>query len=178
MGVVGVVIIALVSLAGWGIYKSINSGAEKDAAADFSRGMPFEGAEHVSEGTDVSHESNPPTSGSHWPDPLREGIYDEEKPDEALIHGLEHGDVWVSYKPSIAQSAIDRLKEILEGKPKVILTPREANDTDIALAAWQRLDTFNLNEDGTFDEERILTFIRRYRDKGPESVPGTQGKEY
>lgn len=145
---------------------------------DYSKGMPDEGAAHISEGTSVTYRSNPPTSGSHWPDPLLDGIYDTEKPDEALVHSLEHGRIWISYQPSIPQPAIDQLKRLASREKRVILTPRARNEAAVALAAWQRLDTFSVLDDGTFDENRILDFIQRYRDKGPEYVPQMTGKSY
>ena len=146
---------------------------------DYSKNMPYEGAAHVVEGTEVTYQSNPPTSGSHWPDPLLDGIYDTEKPDEALVHSLEHGRIWISYQPSsVPQSAIDQLTRIAKSEKRVILTPRSLNETPIALAAWQRLDMFGVEADGSIDEQRILDFIKRYRDKGPEYVPQMTGKPY
>ena len=146
---------------------------------DYSREMPYEGAQHHAEGTALEYESNPPTSGPHWPDPLLDGLYDTEKPDEAIVHSLEHGRIWVSYRPEIGQEAVDSLKGILRAQARVILTPREANDTDIAIAAWTRLDAFNVEEISADElEGRILDFIARWRDKGPEYVPQMTGKPY
>ncbi len=145
---------------------------------DYSQKMPFEGANHVPEGTKVTYQSNPPTSGSHWPDPLLDGVYDIEKPDEAIVHSLEHGRIWISYQPSLPQSAIDQLKRIASDQSRVILSPRNGNEAQIALAAWQRLDTFSPDSAGNVDEKRILDFIQRYRDKGPEYVPQMTGKRY
>ncbi len=139
---------------------------------DYSKEMPYEGANHVPEGTAVSYQTNPPTSGSHWPNPLKVGIYDKEKPDEAIIHSLEHGRIWISYKPSIPDQTKQTLKEIAQDHSLVILAPREKNETDVALAAWQRLDAFNLAADGTVEKERVISFIKRYRNKGPENVSG------
>ena len=51
---------------------------------------------------------------------------------------------------------------------KIIVTPRSKNDTDIALAAWTRLDKFNVNE---YSDERVEKFIKAFRNKGPEFVP-------
>jgi hypothetical protein len=150
----------------------------EDIGPDYSVEMPYEGAAHVDEGEDVSYESNPPSSGPHWPDPLLDGIYETEKPDQALVHSLEHGRIWVSYQPTLPQAAIDQLKDIASKQPRVILTPRAASETQIALAAWQRIDTFDLNEAGNVDRQRILDFIARYRDKGPEYVPQMTGKKY
>ncbi len=145
---------------------------------DFSRVMPYEGATHITEGEKVTYRSNPPTSGDHWPDPLRDGVYDEQKPDEAIVHSMEHGRVWISYRPSLSNEANERLRALTKGEVRIIMTPRQENEMDIALAAWNRLDTFDLNADGSFDENRIKDFIRRWRDKGPEYVPQMTGKTY
>jgi len=152
---------------------------QQNLGPDYSKDMPYEGANHVEEGTKVTYQSNPPTSGNHWGDPLLDGIYDTEKPDEAIVHSLEHGRVWISYQPSsLPQSAIDQLKIIASEEKRVILTPRALNETPIALAAWERLDTFSLDESGNVDTERVIDFIERYRDKGPEYIPQMTGKRY
>lgn len=167
--------------AGWGLWKlffSANSTQNGLAIQDFSREMPDEGRNHVTEGTSVKYKTNPPTSGSHWPDPVLDGVYDRSQPDEGIIHSLEHGRVWVSYKPSIPDSAKETLRTIAKSQVRVILTERQSNDADIAVAGWRRLDTFNLNTDGSVDEKRIVNFIIRYRDKGPEFVPAMVGKVY
>lgn len=148
---------------------------EQALRPDLSQTVPDEGREHLSEGTRVEYISNPPTSGSHWGEPLADGIYNTEKPDEAIVHSLEHGRIWVSYKPSIPEQTKKALEELLKKYNGTVLTPRSANDTDIALTAWNRLDTFNLNPNGTLDEQRIGDFINRWRNKGPEFVPGNGG---
>lgn len=159
------------------------SSSREDLGPNYSQSVPFEGAQHVAEGTEVSYRSNPPTSGSHWPDPLRDGIYEEEKPDQAIIHSMEHGRVWVSYKPEIGEEAIQFLKDLLRREVRVILTPRAGNETDIVLAAWTRLDAFDLAQDGeqlalSEVEGRVRDFIERYRDQGPEYIPQMTGKTY
>jgi len=149
-----------------------------ELGTDHSQAVLFEGASHVPDGTRVSYQSNPPTSGNHWSVPLRDGTYDTEKPDEAVVHSLEHGRVWVSYRPDIAQEAISQIKQAVGSTPQVILTPRQENDTDIALVAWTRLDAFNLNDQGEVDAKRITDFINRYRNKGPEYIPQNTGSTY
>lgn len=135
---------------------------------DFSQAFPILDRSHVQQGTAVlDYNSNPPTSGKHWPEPTSRGVHDEEIPDEVLVHNLEHGEVWVSYRTGLPPEVIGELKNITGSFSKVVLTPRSKNDTDIALAAWGRLDQFNL----PFDKERVEGFIKRYRNKGPELVP-------
>lgn len=138
---------------------------------DASVGYQNQGQTHIQEGAaHPEYNSNPPTSGWHRANPARLGFYDEELPDEALIHNLEHGEIWISYKPTVSDAVKEQLKEFLG--PRVIITKREKNDTDIAIAAWTRLDAFNL-ENGVLTEEkiaRINAFVKRWQNRGPERV--------
>lgn len=59
--------------------------------------MGDEGREHVSIGTEVVYNSNPPTSGKHYADWIRSGVYDAPQDDRYLVHSLEHGYVIMSY---------------------------------------------------------------------------------
>ncbi|MDA1337700.1 MAG: DUF3105 domain-containing protein, partial [bacterium] len=170
-----IISLGVVVVAGW---FGIQALTPEPLNEDYSRAMPSEGSTHVEEGTRVAYQSNPPTSGNHWPTPLRDGAYDSEKPDEGAIHSLEHGRIWITYKPDIGKEAIDTLLKALQGQFGVIISPRSANETDIALAAWMRLDTFDVSEDGVLDTKRILDFTQRYRNKGPEYVPQMTGKTY
>ncbi|MBI2598989.1 DUF3105 domain-containing protein [Candidatus Curtissbacteria bacterium] len=137
--------------------------------------------EHIATGKAGSgYNSNPPTSGPHWQGPAKNGIYDSALADEQLIHNLEHGYVWISYRvensdltATATQSAglkaeeIDKLKEIVKDDDwKIVLAPRAANDSKIALVAWGRL--LKLDE---INEQKVKEFIRTYRNRGPEQTP-------
>lgn len=137
--------------------------------ADQSISFPDIGREHVADGTVVQYNSNPPTSGAHYAEWALEKFYDKEIPDGHLVHNLEHGDIWISYRPGIPADVKENLKKLAGGK--IIVTMRSKNDSDIALAAWTRLDQFNL-ENGVVDETRISDFIKRYRNRGPEKITG------
>lgn len=128
------------------------------------------GRTHITVGKAGSgYNSNPPTSGDHYPGPAEWGSYREESPDEILIHNLEHGGIWISYRPGVPDEVRDRLEGFYKkwGR-KIIVTPRSKNDADIAVAAWTHLDKFSVAE---LSEERVEKFIRAYRNKGPEFVP-------
>lgn len=58
------------------------------------------GRGHVQIGTEVTYNSNPPTSGKHYGDWVRAGVYDSERDDRNLVHSLEHGYVIMHYKCS------------------------------------------------------------------------------
>lgn len=179
-----IVFLTLVGTGSWyliSVYKKTTA-----LGPDFSQEFKYQDAQkefirqHITEGTksSIPYLSNPPTSGPHWPEPVRDAVYDRSQPDEGLVHSLEHGRIWISYKSSIPEEAKKKLRTIALNEAKVILTVRDSNPTDIAVAAWERLDTFNLNADGSFDEKRIRDFIQRYRNRGPEDVPFMTGKAY
>lgn len=55
------------------------------------------GRKHVPINEKVEYNSNPPTSGPHYEDWIRSGVYTEIKDDGNLVHSLEHGYVIMSY---------------------------------------------------------------------------------
>lgn len=165
-----IVLVIILGL-GYGAYTLIKTTAPK--GEDFSQSIPLLEALHIAEDSPLpEYTSNPPTSGPHFAQTARSGFRDNAISDQNVIHNLEHGDVWISYNPRITDSIIKELKPF--GATKVIVTPREANDTDIALASWGRLDKFDI-ENNTLPVERIKDFIKRYTGKGPEQVPGASG---
>ncbi|MDA1334701.1 MAG: DUF3105 domain-containing protein [bacterium] len=148
----------------------------RDLGDDFATFSPSEGRNHLDEGTDVDYGTNPPTSGNHWATPVLDGVYDRPQPDEGLVHSLEHGRVWISYKSTIPADIIEKLEKIGRSYPRMIVTVRDENPTDITIAAWTRFDAFNVDE---FSEARILDFQARYDETGPEKgIPAHSGKVY
>lgn len=55
------------------------------------------GRNHVTDIYGIAYNSNPPTSGPHFPIWAKGGIYDRPISDGYLIHSLEHGYVIISY---------------------------------------------------------------------------------
>ena len=157
-----------------GIYFYVKSGEPK--GPDHSVAYEVSGnGNHIAEGSPrPNYNSNPPTSGPHYDKPAHEGFYSESIIDEHIVHNLEHGDIWVSYRASTTPaSVIEQLKSLSD--PKLIITPRATNPNDICQSSWGHLDCCNL--DGLpaqagkpLDTERINDFSKRYRYKGPEQV--------
>jgi|AntRauTorcE11897_2_1112592.scaffolds.fasta_scaffold33923_2 hypothetical protein len=122
-------------------------------------------ADHIAPGGEPqTYNSNPPTSGPHA-GPAPWGFNAEEIPDINAIHNIEHGGIWISYK-NLDDDAIATLGEIARANSaSLIVGPREANDTNIAVASWGRLMKLD-----AVDEERINEFIRQNKNKSPEPL--------
>lgn len=139
---------------------------------DHSTAYDIQGREHIANGaTHPPYNSNPPSSGWHYASPARTDFYAEPIPDESAIHNIEHGDIWIAYRPTIPDEAKSVLKKFAGAY--VLVSPRAENAGDISLVAWGRVDTFDI-AGGVVDEGRITDFIHRYDNRGPEKVRGIQ----
>ncbi|KKW33236.1 MAG: hypothetical protein UY78_C0016G0003 [Parcubacteria group bacterium GW2011_GWA1_53_13] len=127
--------------------------------------FPIEGRAHVSLGTPVTYNTNPPTSGDHFAEAESWGVNEKEVEDKAAVHGLEHGGIWISYK-DIDEESIKILREIgRENSGSVIVSPRLANDAKIAVASWGRLMKLD-----AVDKALIQKYIATYKNQGPEKL--------
>ena len=83
--------------------------------------IPIQGRNHIKVG--VSHapyNSNPPTSGPHYEEPVAAGVYSTEYADENLLHSLEHGYVIISYNCAVKESKSGSLGPVTELVGKVL----------------------------------------------------------
>lgn len=143
-----------------------------------------EGRGHVPIGTEVKYKTNIPTSGQHYEDWTRAGIYDQSKDDRNLVHSLEHGYIVMYFKcgsvnptdleASSSAKQADQCQQIKDhlvqiynskGPHKLIVVPRANLDTNFSITAWDYLDNFN-----DFDKGRVEKFIDAHRDQGPEQT--------
>ena len=137
---------------------------------DESRPYPIVGREHIPIGAaPVSrYNSNPPTSGDHYPATAPADLYEERVPDAFLIHNLEHGHVWLSWRDDGDDEVIELFRQLREQFPEwVVASYRPENEERLVAAAWGRLLPL-----AAPDRDALTAFIMRYRDKAPESVPG------
>lgn len=134
--------------------------------------LPDQGRTHIKAGeAHPTYNSNPPTSGWHYDDPVAWGTYKDEQIEERLVHNLEHGGVVIQYKPTLDPATIAKLEELKKSKfeCKLIVAPFSKLDKNIALSAWRRL-----YKSDTLDEQTLKEFIKQYHDRAPESVPCSQ----
>lgn len=134
-----------------------------------------QGQDHVALDYRFTYNSNPPTSGPHYKDPANWGVYDYEVNDKLFIHNMEHGGIWISYRPSVDTHVVEHLKAIVAefGGSKLVMAPRAANDADVAVAAWTRVLKIDLAGGDITEEQmnQIRAFYKAYKNRGPEFVP-------
>jgi hypothetical protein len=71
-----------------------------------------EGRGHVPDGTKIDYLTNPPTSGAHYEESARPGIYETPVSDGHLVHSLEHGYIIISYNCAYSQTSSSFVKTV------------------------------------------------------------------
>lgn len=168
-GGIALVIVAIIVAVTIVIVQQIQENNRIDALA----GQDIEGVEtievtsfnHVD--TPVDYEQAPPVGGDHSPIWTNCGVYTEPLPNENTVHSLEHGAVWITYQPDIAQSEIDALTELIGDRAYVLLSPYEGQEQPIMASAWG----LQLGVDSA-DDERLQAFLAKYIQGEQTREPG------
>lgn len=112
-------------------------------------------AGHVS--TEVEYDTTPPMGGPHDEAWANCKVYDAPIRNENAVHALEHGAVWITYRPDLPKSDVDKLKD-LTPKSYGLMSPYPDLPAPVVLSAWGR----QLAMTGA-DDPRIPDFIKTYR---------------
>jgi hypothetical protein len=99
----------------------------------------------------------PPVGGDHNPELLNCGIYDQPVPNENAVHSLEHGAVWITYQPTLPQTAVEQLRQLVRGHGYAILSPYTNLPAPVVASAWG----VQLLLSGA-DDPRLPRFIAKY----------------
>ena len=89
----------------------------------------------------VSYPQTPPVGGRHNPVVLNCGIYTSPVPNENAVHSLEHGAVWVTYRPGLPAAEVTALQNLVRGEPQVsrsytILSPYPGLPAPVVASTW------------------------------------------
>ena len=123
-------------------------------------------ATHVN--TPVQYPQDPPVGGRHNPQWLNCGFYDQPVPNELAVHSLEHGAVWITFRPDLPSGQQDTLRALAHdsiSKGYVLVSPYAnlASDTPVVASAWGKQMRLK-----SFDLAALRNFIRTFA-SGPQT---------
>lgn len=102
--------------------------------------------------------NRPPAGGLHYDDWLNCGVYAEPVEIGHAVHSLEHGAVWITYRPDLDTEQVEALRERVRAEEYLILSPFPGQDSPIVLTAWSvQLEVAEASD------ERIDAFIAQYQ---------------
>ncbi len=108
----------------------------------------------------------PPVGGVHDPRWQNCGIYTQLVENGLAVHSMEHGAVWLTYRPDLSAEDVAKLQDIVRGETYLLLSPFPDQRSEVVATAWG----VQLELDSVADD-KIDQFINRYRGAGPE--PGS-----
>ncbi len=87
-----IVVVVLIVIAGlaWAFTQSIKPLPGVQTSTDGT-------GNHLPQGTKIDYDTNPPTHGSHYPNWITKGFYEEPRLDGNIVHSLEHGYIIFNY---------------------------------------------------------------------------------
>jgi hypothetical protein len=113
----------------------------------------------------VKYENDPPMGGDHNPvwQNCDGRVYDAPLKNENAVHSLEHGAVWITYRPDLAADQLALLKDKVTGTDYTMLSPYPSQDAPLKLTAWGHQLTPDSASDARVDE-----FLRGFV-QGPQT---------
>ncbi len=143
--IIGGSIALVVIILGFFIWNDSKNALQPKAVTGKAQGknMSELGRNHVTDVNGLSYNSNPPTSGTHFPAWAKRGLYKEVISDGYLIHSLEHGYIVISYNcgtkaPAISNFTIKKGDPLTKMNDKVYasmqpITPEKAPPAEVKL---------------------------------------------
>lgn len=161
----GVVALLIVGFAGFQVWKSGHKGNWQAAANGISGIINFRTTDPDSlkathEWGPLTYKVAPPVGGTHnyvWQSCMGD-VYTAPIPDEQAVHSLEHGAVWITYRPDLPKDQVDRLVAKVRDRTFMMISPYPDLDKPISLQAWG----YQLKVDNANDK-RIDEFIQALR---------------
>ena len=110
----------------------------------------------------VTYAQTPPAGGEHAPAWLNCATYDKPVPNENAVHSMEHGAVWITYRPDLPAAEVTQLRKAMPDT-YAVLSPFEGLKAPVVASAWGRqLPLTGVND------PRLAEFIREFR-QGPQA---------
>lgn len=100
---------------------------------------------------------NPPAGGAHNALWQNCGVYTQTLYSEYAVHSLEHGAVWITYRPDLDAAGVAQLAALVDGRPYTLLSPYGNMDTPIAASAWGAQIKVE-----KADDPRLKVFLDKY----------------
>ena len=117
----------------------------------------------------VTYAQTPPAGGEHSPVWLNCGIYDQPVPNENAVHSLEHGAIWITYRPDLPPSQVAVLRGDVRNQPYGLLSPYPGLPAPVVATVWGvqlKLQSAN--------DPRLKNFIADHADAS--SAPEPRGE--
>jgi hypothetical protein len=84
----------------------------------------------------IHYDRKPPTNGNHAPLWQNCGFYQEPIQDRHAVHSLDHGVVWITYRPNLPHQQLETLRPYAN-ENYVIVSPYPGQDAPVIATSWR-----------------------------------------
>ena len=112
----------------------------------------------------IDYRESPPVGGTHNVVWQNCSIYRVPIHNEHAVHSLEHGAVWITYRPDLASDQVELLED-LAADDFMLLSPYPGLSATVVASAWNH--QIELDSAG---DPRLQAFITEYKNN-PETTP-------
>jgi hypothetical protein len=105
----------------------------------------------------IHYGRKPPTNGNHAPLWQNCGYYPEPIQDRHAVHSMDHGVVWITYRPDLPQQQLETLRSYAN-ENYVIVSPYPGQDATVITTSWR----VQLELEGA-EDPRLGQFVDQFK---------------
>ena len=115
----------------------------------------------------MHYDASPPVGGPHSPIPAdcTGTVYANPIASENAVHSHEHGAVWITYRPGLADAELAALGQLVQGQSHLLVSPYPGQASAISAQSWG----YQLALDQVSDP-RLVQFVNLLR-SNPVTTP-------
>ena len=113
--------------------------------------------------TPLTFSETPPTGGDHAQTWIKCGIYTRAINTSEAVHSLEHGAVWITYRPDLPAKQIEALSKMVLSNSYQLLSPYLGLSSPVVASAWGKQLKMESAQD-----PRLAIFLKAYT-QGPQT---------
>ncbi|TMR92291.1 DUF3105 domain-containing protein [Nonomuraea basaltis] len=162
-GTGGLIIVVLVGVVGFYLVNQARQ-TSLDAVADYK----YDAGQHVWNA--VTYKETPPVGGEHNNYWQQCATYDAPIHPEHAVHSMEHGAVWITYRPDLPKAQVDKLKAVASSTGQqdyMLVSPFPNLSSPVVASSWGH--QLKLNSP---DDPKLGAFIKRYQNGAGTPEPG------
>lgn len=111
----------------------------------------------------VAYTESPPVGGTHNPAWQTCQFYDGKIASENAVHSLEHGAVWITYRPDISEADKERLRNWASDRSYLLVSEFDDQESPFVFTAWNNQLPLD-----SLDDKRATQFMNYYI-QGPQT---------
>jgi hypothetical protein len=152
---IGIVVVVIAAAIGYDMYTKSQL-LQNVKTATYPAGLHVAGP--------IGYVENPPLGGQHNVVWQNCGIYEAPIHNEHAVHSMEHGAVWITYRPDLAPDQVQALRA-LASDDYLLLSPYPGLPQPVVASAWNHQLTF-----ARADDPGLAAFVAKYKNN-PETTP-------